>query len=65
MSADEYDDMVWSTLVETAKDVAPDIPIEFLRKVYEIQKKHQFSQDNNESLQLMEKLLDEQVGVSE
>lgn len=62
MSAEERDDMVWKTLVETAKDVAPDIPIEFLRKAYEIQKKHQFSQDNNESLHLMERLIDEQVG---
>lgn len=65
MSVENRDDLVWKTLVETAGDVAPDIPIEFLRKVYEIQKKHQFSQDNNESLRLMERLIDEQVGGGE
>lgn len=65
MSVEAHDDMVWKTLIETAKDVAPDIPIEFLRKAYEIQKKHQFSQGNNESLQLMERLIDEQVGGAE
>jgi hypothetical protein len=65
MSAEERDDMVLKILVETAMDVAPDIPIKFLRKAYEIQKKHQFSQDSNESLQLMERLIDEQVGGAE
>jgi len=57
--------MVWKTLVETAKDVVPNIPVEFLRKAYDIQMKHQFSQDHNISLQLMEKLIDEQVGGTE
>ena len=65
MSAEERDDMVWKALVVTAKDVAPDIPIEFLRKAYEIQKQHQFAQDNNESLHLMERLIDEHVGGEE
>ena len=65
MSAEERDDVAWKTLIETVKEVAPDIPLEFLRKAYEIQKKHQFSQDNAESLQLMERLIDEQIGVVE
>lgn len=62
MSTEESNDMVWQTLFETAEDVAPDIPMDFLRKAYEIQKKHQFSQNNSESLQLMERLIDEQIG---
>jgi hypothetical protein len=57
----ERDDMVWKAFKETAKDVAPELSVEFLRKVYEIQKKHQFSEDNSESLQLMERLIEEQV----
>lgn len=65
MSTEECDDMVWKTLAETAKDVAPNVPVEFLRKAYDIQTKHQFSQDNNISFQLMEKLIDEQVGGAE
>ena len=62
MNVEDLNDMVWRALVETVRDVAPEIPVEFLRKAYEIQKKHQFSQDNSESVQLMERLIDEQVG---
>jgi len=62
VSTHEFDDMVWEAFVETAKNVAPEIPIDFLRKAYEIQKNHQFSQDHNESLQLMERLINEQLG---
>jgi flagellar motor component MotA len=65
MSVVESDDIVWETLVETAKEMAPDISIEFLRKAYEIQKKHQFSQEHNESLQLLEQLIDDQIGGAE
>lgn len=62
MSTEEQYDMVWQTFLNTAKEVAPGIPMELLRKAYEIQTRHQFSQDSNESLQLMEKLIDEQIG---
>lgn len=65
MSMEERDDMVWKALVETAQNVASEIPIEFLRRAYEIQKKHQFYQDSSESIQLMERLIDEQVRRSE
>jgi hypothetical protein len=65
VSTEERDDMVWKALVETAQDVAPEVPVEFLRKAYEIQKRHQFSQDSSKSVQLMERLIDEQVGGSE
>lgn len=65
MSTEERDDMVWKALVETAQDVVPEIPLEFLRKAYEIQKKYQFSQDSSDSVKLMERLIDEQVGGSE
>ena len=62
MSSQERDDMVWMALVATAKDVAPEISVELLQRAYEIQKKHQFSHDNVESIQLMEKLIDDEVG---
>ena len=65
MSTQDSDDIVLKVLLNTARDVASEVPIEFLCKIYEIQKKHQFSQDNNESYQLMEKLIDEQVGGAE
>lgn len=65
MSATDRDDLVWKSLLETAQEVAGEVPVDFLLKAYEIQKKHQFSQDSSESLQLMERLIDEQVGCSE
>ena len=65
MITQERDDMVWKAFVETALDVAPGLQGEFLRKLYEIQKKYQFSEDNSESLQLMERLIDEQVKGAE
>ena len=65
MNSREQEDMVWKALANTAREVAPDISVEFLQKAYEIQRKHQFSPDSGESLQLMEKLIDDQVGEIE
>lgn len=62
MRAEEREDIVWKALAETAEDVAPGVPIELLRKAYEIQRRYQFEQDNSESLRLMERLIEEQVG---
>lgn len=62
MNTKERTDMAWNALVETANNVAPEIPEEFLKKIYEIQKKYQFSEGNNESLQLMGKVIDELAG---
>ena len=65
MISQERDDLVWDVLTLTANKVAPELPAELLEKVYEIQKRHQFSHDSSESLQLMEKLIDGEVGSGE
>lgn len=59
------DDMAWAALVATAKEAAPDIAEEFLRKVYEIERRHQFSRDRSESLLLLEKLVESELGTGE
>ncbi len=59
------DDMVWAALQATAREVAPGLGEEFLRKVYEIQKRHQFSRDRSESLMLLDNLVESEVGGSE
>lgn len=58
----EQEDMVWRAFIATAREVAPDLSEDFLRKAYEIQKRHQFSRDRSESLLLMEKLVDSNLG---
>lgn len=65
MRAQEREDMIWEVLKDTARKVAPKIPIEVLKKAYEIQIRHQFSQSHNESLRLMEKLIEDYVGGRE
>ena len=59
------DDMAWAALQATAREVAPELKEEFLRKVYEIQRRYQFSKDRSESLMLLENLVDAALGGSE
>jgi len=56
------DDMAWRALLETVKEVAPDLSESFLRKAYEIQRRHQFARDRGESLRLMEALIESEIG---
>lgn len=65
MSDVEVEDMAWKALVETAREVAPDLSEDFLRKAYEIQRRHQFSRDRAESSLLMERLIDSELGSAE
>lgn len=59
------DDMAWAALRATAREVAPELGEEFLRKVYEIQRRHQFSRDRSESLMLLDNLVESELGGSE
>lgn len=63
--SNEKEDLAWKALEETAKKVAPEISIELLEKAYSIQKSHQFNRDRSESMQLMEKLIETQIGDKE
>jgi hypothetical protein len=66
MNDERYsDDMAWAALWATATEVAPQLGEEFLRKVYEIQKRHQFSRDRSESLRLLENLVESELGGGE
>jgi hypothetical protein len=65
MNEVDAEDMAWKALVDTARDVAPDLGEVFLRKAYEIQRRHQFSRDRSESLLLMERLIDNHLGDTE
>lgn len=54
-------DHALSALLETASDVAPELPEELLRKAYAIEKRHQYDRDRAVSMQELEKLVDEYV----
>lgn len=58
-------DMAWDALVATAREVAPDLSEEFLRKAYEIEKRHQFSRDREEPMLLLERLIEAELGAQE
>lgn len=62
MTEQQVDDIVWKAFVDTAKVVAPSLGEDFLRKAYEIQKRHQFSRDRSQSVLLMERLVDAELG---
>lgn len=59
------DDMSWAALMATARAVAPELGEGFLRKAYEIERRHQFSRDRAESLLLLEKLVESELGTGE
>lgn len=59
------DDMAWTALVSTAKEVAPELGEEFLRKAYDIERRHRFSRDRAESLLLLDKLVEVELGAGE
>lgn len=59
------EDMAWEALLATAREIAPDLGEEFLRKVYEIQRRHQFSRDRSESLMLLDNLVEAELGGRE
>jgi hypothetical protein len=65
MSEVDAEDMAWKALVDTARDVAPELEEDFLRRAYEIQHRHQYSRDRSESFLLMEKLIESQLGGAE
>ncbi len=59
------EDMAWDALVASARKVAPELSDEFLRKAYEIEKRHQFSRDRDEPLLLLDRLIESELGAQE
>jgi hypothetical protein len=59
------EDMAWDALASTAREVAPELSEEFLRKAYEIERRHQFSRDRDEPLLLLDRLIEFELGAQE
>lgn len=54
----DEDDLALDTLLNVARSVAPNLDTSLIRQCYEIQKKHQFSNDRLASVTAMERLID-------
>ena len=55
------EDPAVETLVAVRTEVAPDLDEQLVRSCYAIQKKHQFDQDRSQSVQAMDRLIEEYV----
>lgn len=60
---DSDDDVALQTLLAARAEIAPDLSEKILRLCYEIQKKHQFSEDRTQPAAAMERLIDEAVAT--
>lgn len=60
----EVKDLGLDTLLLVARDIASDVPEELLRKVFALQRAHQFDDDRDVSLQDLQRALDDYVGQS-
>ena len=61
---EDSSDMALAALLAVAREVAPDLPEDLLRKTYAIQRAHQFDHDRTVSLQAMQRLVEEYVNAS-
>jgi hypothetical protein len=58
---DEAHDMALAALIASASAVAADLPAELIRKIYAIQRRHQFNRDRAEPVEEMRRLIEEHV----
>ena len=55
------EDIALVTLLSIAGESAPDFPIDIVKRVYALQKRHQFDADRSASIQELQRLLEAQV----
>jgi hypothetical protein len=61
---DEAHDMALAALLTSAREVAPDLPEELIRKIYVIQSRHQFNRDRVSPLEEMRHLVEDHVAAA-
>jgi hypothetical protein len=54
-------DLAWEALKSAAMQVAPDLSLSFLEKIYSIEKKYQFEQDSEVLIREMQKLIEAEI----
>ena len=56
-------DMALEALLAAAREAAPDLPPDFLKAVFQIEKTYQFDQDRESPSKLMQKIIDEEINA--
>lgn len=62
MTTEADQDLALTALLAAAKDVETPLPESFIKASYDIQRRHQFNQDQTASLHNLEKLVEDHVG---
>ncbi|KAB8054769.1 hypothetical protein GCN78_03625 [Janthinobacterium rivuli] len=65
MNSTDSNDMALSTLLSVAKEIGSDLPEELLRKVFALQRLHQFDVDRDVSMQELQRLIEDHIGHSQ
>ncbi|KFL24298.1 Uncharacterised protein [Ralstonia pickettii] len=60
----EANDMALNTLLSVGREVAPDLPEHLLRRVFNLQRSHQFDVDRDASLLDLQRAVEEFIGQS-
>ena len=63
MKMKNSDDLAIETLLAVSAQHAPDLDIDLLSRCYAIQKTHQFTPDRAQSVQAMDRLIEERVNA--
>jgi len=58
---DTSKDMALEALLTAARAEAPDLPTDFIKKIYEVEKIHQFSHERKAPSDALQKLIDEEL----
>ena len=57
-------DMALEALLDTARSVAPDLPTDLIKAMYQVEKTHQFSFERKAPLDMLRKLIEEKLSKS-
>lgn len=61
----ETNDLALNTLLSVAREIATEVPEDLLRRVFALQRVHQFDTDRDVSLQELQRTIDDFIGRSE
>lgn len=59
---DTTNDMALEALLAAAREVAPNLPTELIKAIYQVEKIHQFTYERKVPFDALQKLIDEELG---
>jgi len=58
---DTSKDMALEALLDSAREIAPSLPTELIKAIYQAEKIHQFSPEDKSVIDILQKLIDEEL----